>query len=271
MSVPIAASNFARRGKQLSRRGIEDVRRRERVAVAEVNSAVHLENDPAASRAPEQVDAGEIGSDRRYGGERGICCLGCDRGRAAACADGDVRSPLSPRRLSLDASDDHAACDDDANITTRGRDEFLDERSLSPEPGATTETTKRLVDVRLRFAELDVPAPTSKARLDNDRSAKRRKLPFADVRGARVCDSEACEADRRFEFVVCREERPSPVQDVDAVSREPPKRAEPWLDPVQGWPDVEPSEDGVAGRDRAWKLAGAYPGRVNTEAKKRLE
>ena len=160
------------------------------------------------------------------------------------------------------------AGDDEPEVVAERRNQLLDEDSLTAEPRARRELLEAGHEVGAALAERDVPAPAPEAGLDDDRWLDRRDRARRDhVSGARMRQARRVEDASGLQLVVRGEERPQPVQDVDALGLEPADLPDAGLDPVQARQNVEPGECGVTRPEQAERSAR----RDDLEARPRAE
>ena len=123
------------------------------------------------SRAVEcqQIHTHEVSSDGGCRGDRQRTCVGRHIGRPQRATEGDVRSPLSGCGNALAAPDNLAAGDDQAEVIAARLHELLHERTVTSKPGPPAKSFEATFELGDIAAEHDVAAPTSEARLHNER------------------------------------------------------------------------------------------------------
>ena len=118
---------------------------------------------------------------------------------------------------------------------------------MAEEPRAVLERAEVAGEPPPRPAELDVAAPASVARLDDDGRAQPRPPARDDALGARVREAAAFEHGGGEQLVVRAQERPDAVEDADAARLGPPQGGKTRLDAVERLQEVETAEEHVAG------------------------
>ena len=159
----------------------EDTRSVEVVRAVELDGAVQLEDDIAA-RDRQKIDPHEVGADARGGLYSESASLARRPRRSSRPAERDIRPPLTWARDTLDRSDDLSGRDHKSQIAADRRHEFLDQGTVLREPGSGADLLECSRDVKSCLAAVDIGAPASKPRLDDNGEAQFRSPRLASER-----------------------------------------------------------------------------------------
>lgn len=174
-------------GKQRICGRLEGIAAVERIIAREIDSAVHLEYAMVAVASAQDVHTREVDPNRGGGAEREHPCFGRRRHRVATTAEGDVRPPLPRSRPSLDRAHDSAACHQQAQVASAGRDKLLQERTLASKPTPVAKPVQASSERLGILAEENLVSPAPEPGLDDIRWRERTGgIRIAEVRGARL-------------------------------------------------------------------------------------
>jgi len=229
---------------------------RKAVGLVELDRAVQLEHHVAVV-CRKQVDSDEIGADGPCRADREVnkpprqMCL------PALRAERHVRPPLTRPRDAFGRADDGASCNEYAQIVPDRRDECLEQRAVTLEPGPCANFVENTCEFSRRLAPKDVGAPAAEARLQDEWRRQRNLGRSRDeMCGARLRHTCALEALRGEELVVGIEQGSRAVQHADSPPLELVERVQAGLDAVERLQDVEPCERHVASIEESQRFGG---------------
>ena len=215
----------------------EDTRSAEVVRAVELDGAVQLEDDVAACNR-QKIDPHEVGADARGGSYSESASLLCRPRRSSRPAERDIRPPLTWARDTLDRSDDLSGCDHKSQIAADRRHEFLDQGTVLNEPRSGADLLECSRDVKSCLAAVDVGAPASKPRLDDNGRPNSGRLAWrANVLRLRVRDAGFNQESGGSKLVVRVQERVRSVDDANAVALELGQDLDARLHAVERSPD----------------------------------
>ena len=198
----------------------EDTRSVEVVRAVELDGAVQLEDDIAA-RDRQKIDPHEVGADARGGLYSESASLARRPRRSSRPAERDIRPPLTWARDTLDRSDDLSGRDHKSQIAADRRHEFLDQGTVLREPRSGADLLECSRDVKSCLAAVDIRAPASKPRLDDNGRPNSGRLAWrANVLRLRVRDAGFNQEPGGSKLVVRVQERVRSVDDANAVALE---------------------------------------------------